>query len=161
MDDFFFLAKFKICRFAYDNSLYSYVMNLDNILTNLIQDTWNVYEWFVFNSMKAQPKNFQFVILGNTGLHALQIGDITTKSVSSVTLLGITIDSKLNFKEDINNIIKKTYYKLYNLRRLWKFQIKEKAKILACSMLESQFANCSLIWIFYLKVDMQRVEKVQ
>ena len=70
--------------------------------------------------MKAQPKNFQFVILGNTGLHALQIGDITTKSVTSVTLLGITIGSKLNFKEDINNIIKEAY-KLYTLRRLRKF----------------------------------------
>ena len=70
--------------------------------------------------MKAQPKNFQFVILGNTGLHALRIGDITTKSVSSVTLLGITIDSKLNFKEDINNITKEAY-KLYTLRRLQKF----------------------------------------
>ena len=70
--------------------------------------------------MKAQPKNFQFVILGNTGLHALQIGDITTKSVTSVTLLGITIGSKLNFKEDINNITKEAY-KLYTLRRLRKF----------------------------------------
>ena len=57
--------------------------------------------------MKANPKNFQFIILGNTGLHTLQIGDVTTKSVLSVTLLGITIDSKLNFKEHINNIIKK------------------------------------------------------
>ena len=57
--------------------------------------------------MKAHPENFQFIILGNTGLHALQIGDITTKSVSSVTLLGITIDSKLNFKKDVNNITKK------------------------------------------------------
>ena len=28
----------------------------------------------------------------------LQIGDITTKSISSVTLLGVTIDLKLNFK---------------------------------------------------------------
>ena len=82
-------------------------MNLDNIFTNLIQDTWNVYEWFVYNSVKAHPENFQFIILGNTGLHALQIDGITTKSVSSVTLLGITIDSKLDFKEDINNIIKK------------------------------------------------------
>ena len=51
-------------------------MNLDNILTNLIQDT-------------------------------LQIGDITTKSVSSVTLIGNTIDSKLNFKKHINNRKKK------------------------------------------------------
>ena len=57
--------------------------------------------------MKANPENLQYVILGNTGLHILKISDITTKSVSSVTLLGITIDSKLDFKEDINNIIKK------------------------------------------------------
>ena len=57
--------------------------------------------------MKAHAENFQFIILGNTGLHTLRIGDITTKSVSSVTLLGITIDSKLNFKKDVNNITKK------------------------------------------------------
>ena len=57
--------------------------------------------------MKAHPENFQFIILGNASLHKLQTGDINTKSVSSVTLRGITIDSKLNFKEDINNIIKK------------------------------------------------------
>ena len=117
-DFFFFSAKFEICYFAYDNSLYSCGMNLDNIFTNLIQDTWNVYECFVYNSIKGHPENVQFIILGNTGLHALQIGDITTKSVSSVTLLGITIDSKLNFQEDINNIIKEAYYKLYTLWRL-------------------------------------------
>ena len=71
--------------------------------------------------MKANPDKFQFIILENTGSHTLQIGDITRKSVSSVTLLGITIDSKLNFKEHINNIIKKAHYKLYALRRLRKF----------------------------------------
>ena len=49
----------------------------------------------------------QFIILGNTGSHTLKIGDITIKSGSYVTLLGITIDSKLNFKEHINNIVKK------------------------------------------------------
>ena len=48
-------------------------------------------------------------ILGNTGSHTFQIGDITKKSVSSVALLGITIDSKLNFKKHINNIVKKAY----------------------------------------------------
>ena len=75
----------------------------------------------VYNSMKANPDNFQFIILENTGSQTLQIGDVTRKSVSSVTLLGVTIDSKLNFKEHINNIIKKAYYKLYALRRLRKF----------------------------------------
>ena len=69
----------------------------------------NVYEWFVSNSMKANPDKFQFIILGNIGPHTLKIGDITIKSASSVTLLGITIGSKLNFKEHINNIVRKAY----------------------------------------------------
>ena len=86
---------------------------------------------------------------------------ITIKSVSYVTLLGITNDSKLNFKEHINNIVKKAYYKLYALKRLRKFLILEKAKILACSMIGSQFAYCPLIWMFCSKIDMQRVEKIQ
>ena len=61
-------------------------MNLDNICTNLIQET-------------------------------LQIGDITKISISSVTLTGKTIDSKLNLNEHVNNR-KKAYYKLYAARRL-------------------------------------------
>ena len=56
--------------------------------------------------MKAHSEKFRFIILGKTGLHALQIGDITKKSVSSVTLLGTTIDLRFNLKEDINDIIK-------------------------------------------------------
>ena len=35
--------------------------------------------------MKANPEKFQFILLGNTGSHTLQIGDIITKSVPSVT----------------------------------------------------------------------------
>ena len=60
-------------------------MNLDNIITDLIQNTYNVHEWFLYNSIKENPDKLQFIILGNTELHPLQIGDITTKSVSSVT----------------------------------------------------------------------------
>ena len=158
---FFFSAKCEICNFADDNSLYSCGMNLDNIFSNLLQDMENVNEWFVCSSMKANPDKFHFNILGNTGSHTLKIGAITIKSASYVTLLCITIDSKSNFKEHINNIVKKAYYKLYALRRLRKFLTLEKAKILACSMIESQFAYCPLIWMFYSKTDMQRVEKVQ
>ena len=121
----------------------------------------NLYEWFVYSSMKAAPDKFQFIIPENTGLHTLKISDITIKSASFVTLLGITIDSKLNFKEYINNIVKNAYYTLYALRRLRKFLTLEKAKVLACSMIESQFAYCPLIWMFCSKTDMQRVEKVQ
>ena len=67
-DLFFFSAKCEICYFVDANSLYSCGMNLDNMFTNL-----NVYEQFVYSSMKANPENFRFIILGNTS-HTLQIG---------------------------------------------------------------------------------------
>ena len=136
-DLFFFSAECEICNFADNNSLYSCGMNLDNIFSNLMQDIENVYEWFVYNSVKANPDQFHFIIPGNRDSHTLQISDITIKSASYVALSGITIDSKLNFKEHVNNIVKKAYDKLYALRRLRKFPTLEKAKILACPMIES------------------------
>ena len=107
-DLFFFSAKCEFCYFSDDNSLHSCGMSLDYIFTNLTQNMLNVYEWLLYNSMKANPDKLQFMILGNTESHILQIGDITTKSVWSLTLLGITIDSKLNLK-NISTILQKKH----------------------------------------------------
>ena len=54
-------------------------MKLDNIFFNLEHYVEKVYVWFVYKSMKANPDDFQFIILGNTGFVTLHI----------------TIDSKL------------------------------------------------------------------
>ena len=90
-DLLFFSAKYEICNFADDNSLYSFGMTLGNILSNLINDKESIHEWFVHYLMKSNPDKFQFIILGNKGSHTLQINDITT-------LLDITIDSKRNIR---------------------------------------------------------------
>ena len=86
----------------------------------------NVYQWFAYNSMKANPDKLQFIILGNIGSHALHIGDITIKSALSVTRLAIAIDSKFNIKKHISNTEKTEYYKLYAFSRLRKFLTLEK-----------------------------------
>ena len=48
--------------------------------------------------MKANPDRFQFIFLENIDSHTSETGDIFEKSALSVTLLGITINSKLNFR---------------------------------------------------------------
>ena len=63
--------------------------------------------------------------------------------MSSVTLLSITTDSKLNFKETFQEYFI-LYYKVYAPRGGTKISNIRKAKILACSMIKSQFADCSL-----------------
>ena len=77
---FFFPAKSEICKLADDNSFYSCGMNLECIVSNLINNMENRYEWFAYHSMKANPDKFRFIILGNTALLTLQINDITIKS---------------------------------------------------------------------------------
>ena len=72
-DLLFFPAKYRICKFTDNNSLYSCGMNLDNIFSSLIQDMENRNEWFVYNSMKANPD----IALRNTDSHTLEIVDIT------------------------------------------------------------------------------------
>ena len=76
INDLFFSGKCEFCYFADENSLYSCVMNLNNMFTNLIQNAYNVHEWFVYSSIKVSPDKFQFIILGNTDSQTLQIGDI-------------------------------------------------------------------------------------
>ena len=61
--------------------------------------------------MKTNPNKFQFIILGNNDSYTLQMGHITTKSASSVTLLGITDDLNWTLKKHISKISKKARYK--------------------------------------------------
>ena len=123
---FFFSAKCEICHFADNNSLYFCGINLDNKFTNLIEDMLHVYEWFVYDSMAGNPDKFpRKQRLTKAHRHCKSVYNhkisLYNRKVSSVALLVITIDSKLNFKEHVNNIIKATYLNLYALRRLRKF----------------------------------------
>ena len=53
--------------------------------------------WFKENSMKVNPKKFQFMILGKTSRQSiiLNINQITVEESQKVVLLGLTIDNQL------------------------------------------------------------------
>ena len=53
-----------ICNFADDNTIYSCNNNLQTFMKNLKHDIINVLKWFKVNSLKSNPKKFQFMILG-------------------------------------------------------------------------------------------------
>ena len=51
-------------------------MNLKNILTDFLNDMFNIDQWLVYSSLKSDPDKRQFIILGNTS--TLQIDDQLT-----------------------------------------------------------------------------------
>ena len=63
----------------------------------------NILKWFKVNSMKPNPKKFQFMVLGkSTRQSIIKINIIKIRESSSVVLLGLTIDNRLTFKDHIN-----------------------------------------------------------
>ena len=57
---FIFITLTEVCNFADDNSNKELVM----VFRNLEFDLNNVLVWFNINSLKANPCNFQFMVLG-------------------------------------------------------------------------------------------------
>ena len=58
----------------------------------------NILNWFRHNPVKANPDEFQFMIVGPSGdiCFILKIGTIESRSTTEVELFGLTNDHKLN-----------------------------------------------------------------
>ena len=63
-DLLFSTTKPEVCNFADDNTLHSSNKDLDYVFNNLYHDLNNVLDWFKFDSLKANPDKFQFMVLG-------------------------------------------------------------------------------------------------
>ena len=112
--------------------------------------------------MKANPGKFQFIILGDKShhKHILKINSIKVEASDYILLLGITTDKKLTFKQHIENLCRKTQYKLHALRHIRKFLTIEKAKILGNAFIDSQCNYAPLRWMFCRKTLYSKIEKI-
>ena len=63
-DLFLFIERTNICNFSDDNTIYSCQNDLKPISEDLRYDMVTLLRWFKENSMKVNPKKFQFMILG-------------------------------------------------------------------------------------------------
>ena len=94
INDLFLLQiESEICNFADDNKLYSCDKELGMVISNLKSDMTNILNWFRYNSMKANPDKFQFMVLGHCDdkCFILKMNTIEISNTSEVELLGLTI----------------------------------------------------------------------
>ena len=94
--------------------------NLDSIISNLEKDMKIAIYWYPENEMVANPEKFQLMLLGlkdDLGFSIDRSGNVD-EITDSVILLGITIDSKLNFNLHVQSICKKTSNKVRTFSRI-------------------------------------------
>ena len=148
-----------MCNFANNNTVYPCGKDLPKIKEDLIRTIKNILKWFRLSSLKANPRNFQIMILSDKTYckHILKINSTCIQSSNYVTLLGIMIDKNLTFKKHFDTFARKAQYKLHVLQRLRKSLTIEKVKILGNDFVDSQFNYAPLLWIFCRKTFYSKI----
>ena len=98
--------------------------------------------------MKANPGNCH-LLLSTKSPEVVSIDGMQITSTTAETLLGITIDSELNFKNHLSAICNKVSRKNNALGRIANYMPLEKRRIVMEAFIESQFNYCPLIWMFH------------
>ena len=118
-----------------------------------------VFNWFGNNHMKANPGKCH-LLLSTKSPEVASIDGIQIKSSTTETLLGITIDSELNFDNHLPAICNKVSRKLNALGRIANYMSLEKRRIVMKTFIESQFNYCSLIWMFHSRTINNKINRL-
>ena len=138
-------------KFADDNTIFSCDDTFESVASNLEEGMSQTIFWFKTNQIVANPSKFQVMLLGlkTDDNIVLDIGNVSTDVVSSVKLLGITIDSRLKFDQHVAKLCQ-----IANnaLSRDSNYLSEKQSLLLYNSFIMSQSNYCPLIWMFCGKV---------
>ena len=98
--------------------------------------------------MKANPGKCH-LLLSTKSSEVVSIDGMHITSSTVETLLGITIDSELNFENHLSAICNNVSRKINALGRIANYMPLEKRRIVMKTFIESQFNYCPLIWMFH------------
>ena len=89
----------------------------------------------------------------------LSINQIKVEESQKVVLQRLTIDNRLAFNDHVDMLCSISNYKLHALRRIKKYLILKKTKLLYSSFINSQINYASVICMFCRKKDHVNIEK--
>ena len=118
-----------------------------------------VFNWFGNNHMKANPGKC-YLLLSTKSPEVVSIDGIQIKSSTVETLLGITIDSELNFDNRLSAICNKVSRKINALGRIANYMSLDKRRDVMKTFLESQFNYCPLIWMFHSRTINNKINRL-
>ena len=151
-DLFFFIKQASLYNYADDNTLACFSRSLPKLVEVLEEEAGNALSWLHQNEMIVNPNKFHalFVKKDQTDTSGINLDFLgqSIQSEESVTLLGVTLDYKLNFDRHISIICKEAASQLNVLKRLKSFIGFAEKEILVQSFVYSNFNYCPLVWYF-------------
>ena len=132
---------------------------IDEVTKLLERDSTMLFKWFSDNQMKANISKCHLLVNKNDEV-VINLGETEIKNSEYEKLLGIKVDTKLNFNEHLNDIISKASRKVNALSRVVPYMSLSKKKILMNSFFNSQFSYCPLIWMFHSRIMNNKINRL-
>ena len=145
--------------YADDNTPYRTANTIDEVIQSLEHDSMMLFQWFSDNQMKANISKCHLLVNKKDEV-TIRIGDTEIKNSEYEKLLGIKVDTKLNFNEHLNDIISKASCKVNVMSRVMPYMSLSKKKKLVSSFFNSQFNYCPLIWMFHSRIINNKINRL-
>ena len=143
--DLFFIMKVTdFSSYVDDNTPYRTADTIDEVIKLLECDSTMLSKWFSDNQIKASISKCHLLVNKKNEV-VINLGEAEIKNIEYEKLLGIKVDTKLNFNKHLNDKISKASRKANALSRVMPYMSLSKMKILMNLFFNSQFSYCPFI----------------
>ena len=147
-DLFLLVCNIDVASYADDATPYVTGDNIESTVRQLEQAAKLLFQWFSDNQMKVNEGKCHVLISTKENV-CVNIGTTQIANSACEKLLGIKVDSSLNFPIPIGSICKKAGAKLNALTRIANHMPFQKRKLLMNAFFTSQFSYCPLTLMFH------------
>ena len=165
VNDLFYSLQEKcpLYNYADDNTLSMWGKTLEDVIRSLTESSVISIEWFEENYMQANPSKFQFFLINRTPEISHNEIEIRNEKIPldvSAKLLGVHIDSQLNFDAHITKICTRVSLRLNAIGRISKYLDENSRMKLFHSFILSEFQYCNTVWHFCSRKNIIKMEKL-
>ena len=142
----------KIVLYADDTAIYFKHASVEKIKLTLSEDFKRVSEWLELNKLTLNAKKTKCMLFGTpnmlstTAPLALSHGTDKIEQVASFKYLGVTLDSKLNFEDFIDEIARKVASRIAVLGRVRRYLPVRHRVMLFNTLVLPHFDYASIVW---------------
>ena len=113
--------KSNLPMYADDHQIYEVGKDFADVKSSLNKNAEKASKWYEDNMLKGNYSKYKTMVMQNKGERtnlSMSIPGNEIESTEKLSLLGVTIDNKLNFNHHINNVCKKASQRIGVLMRL-------------------------------------------
>ena len=151
-------------NYADDNTLSFCHKSIQILKQTLEGAATHAITWFENNEMQANPVKFQCFVITKKSMSDSIDFHISDKSITAditAKLLGVYIDTKLNFEEHVSRLCKRASWHINAISRVSKYLDKKSRLKLFYAFVLADFQYCNIIWHFCGKASQVKMEKLQ